>query len=71
MGWVRLHLPRFFMPLRSCVDVGAVYLVSIDGVGAVQSRGVFSAPGFSVHAERRATSDSRLPLWKKGGRVEG
>lgn len=71
MGWGRLYLPGFFMPLHACVDVGAVYLVSMDGVGAVQSRGVFSTPGFSIHAERRATSDSRLPLQKKGGRVEG
>jgi len=33
MGWVRLHLPGFFMPLHSCVDVGAIFLESMAGAG--------------------------------------
>ncbi len=37
----RLHLPRFFMPLRSCVDVGAVYL-DLSTVLGPSRAGVYS-----------------------------
>jgi hypothetical protein len=43
------------------------YNVVVDTGGAIRSRGIFSTLGSSIHAERRATSDSRLPLRKEEG----
>jgi hypothetical protein len=68
MGWVRLHLPRFFMPLRSCVDVGAVYLVSIDGAGPSRV-GVYSLRLGSLFMPREGPPPT--PDYPYGRKEEG